>query len=79
LPEGLAGTRQVMAFLANEVSTNCYVNVMGQYRPCGRAAEVAALRRGVTEEELQDAVDMARNEGITRLDARKRTFMLRWF
>jgi putative pyruvate formate lyase activating enzyme len=79
LPEGLAGTRQVMAFLANEVSTNCYVNVMGQYRPCGRATEVAGLRRGVTQEELQDAVDMARDEGITRLDARKRTFVLRWF
>jgi uncharacterized Fe-S radical SAM superfamily protein PflX len=28
-----------MRFLANEVSRDTYVNVMGQYRPCGEAHE----------------------------------------
>jgi len=78
LPEGLAGTRQVMRFLAREISPNTYVNIMAQYRPCGRASEVQALRRSITEEEHQEAIQMANKEGITRLDERKRTFLFRW-
>ncbi len=78
LPEGLAGTRQVMRFLAREISPNSYVNIMAQYRPCGRASEVQALRRSITEEEHQEAIQMANKEGITRLDERKRVFLFHW-
>ena len=78
LPEGLAGTRQVMRFLAREISPDSYVNIMAQYRPCGRASEVPALTRTITEEEHQEAIQIAHNEGITRLDERKRVFMLHW-
>jgi putative pyruvate formate lyase activating enzyme len=79
LPEGLAGTRDVMRFLARELSTNSYVNIMAQYRPCGRASTVPALRRSITDEEYQEALDAATQEGISRLDERQRTFVLRWF
>ena len=79
LPEGLAGTRGVMRFLGQEVSTKSYVNVMPQYRPCGRASEVPALQRSLTDEEYKEAIDTAHHEGITRLDERKRVFKLRWF
>lgn len=79
LPEGMAGTHQVMRFLATEISTNSYVNIMAQYRPCGRASQVPALRRSITDEEHQEAIEIARQEGITRLDERRRTFVLRWF
>ncbi|MCK4390396.1 MAG: radical SAM protein [Desulfobacterales bacterium] len=78
LPEGLAGTEQVMRFLAREISPNSYVNVMAQYRPCGRAAEVPALRRAITPEEYQKAIQAANKEGITRLDERKRVFLFKW-
>jgi putative pyruvate formate lyase activating enzyme len=78
LPEGLAGTREAMRFLAREVSSNSYVNIMAQYRTCGRASEVTALRRSITDEEYQEAIQMANEEGITRLDERRRTFVLRW-
>ncbi len=37
MPNGLAGTEAVMAFLATEISADTYVNVMDQYRPCGSA------------------------------------------
>ena len=78
LPEGLAGTRQVMRFLANEISPNSYVNIMPQYRPLGRASEWPALGRSLTDEEFREAIQMAEEEGITRLDERKRAFVLRW-
>jgi putative pyruvate formate lyase activating enzyme len=79
LPEGLAGTRKAMRFLANDVSRNTYVNIMPQYRPMGRASEWAALGRSLTDEEFREAIRIAEEEGITRLDERKRAFMLRWF
>lgn len=78
LPQGLAGTREFMRFLAKEISPNSYVNIMAQYRPCGRASEVKALRRSITDEEYQEAIQMASEEGITRLDERRRAFVLRW-
>ena len=43
LPDDLAGTREIMEFLAREVSPDTYVNVMGQYRPCGRAGGASDL------------------------------------
>ncbi|MBW2109481.1 MAG: radical SAM protein [Deltaproteobacteria bacterium] len=79
LPEGMAGTRQVMRFLARQLSRNSYVNVMAQYRPCGRAVEVPALQRGITAQEYQAAVEAAEQEGIRRLDERKRTLLVQWF
>jgi len=78
LPEGLAGTRQIMRFLAREISPNSYVNIMAQYRPCGRASEVPALRRSITDEEYQEAIQMAHDEGMNRLDERKRVFLFHW-
>ena len=37
LPDGLAGTAEVMRFIARELSVHSYVNVMAQYRPENKA------------------------------------------
>ncbi len=76
LPDNLAGTRECMEFLAKELSPNTYVNVMGQYRPCGRAWEHPSLRRHPNMLELAEAEKAARAAGLTRLDRRERLF--RW-
>jgi putative pyruvate formate lyase activating enzyme len=68
LPADLAGTRQIMRFLAGSISPGTYVNIMAQYRPCGNYREVAGLERRITAGEFQEAVHAARQEGITRLD-----------
>ncbi len=67
LPEGLAGTAEVMRFLAEEVSRDTYVNVMAQYRPEYRAWEYPLLRRRITMEEYRQAVELARAAGLHRL------------
>jgi putative pyruvate formate lyase activating enzyme len=70
LPEGLAGTRSVMGFIAREVSTGAYVNIMDQYRPCYRAAENSkypAMGRSITNREFEEAVRIAKEEGLKRL------------
>ncbi|MFZ5448981.1 MAG: radical SAM protein [Thermodesulfobacteriota bacterium] len=76
LPDGSAGTREIMEFLAREVSPNTYVNVMGQYRPCGRAYEHPSLRKFLTGLDYEQAQQMAREAGLTRLDRREKLF--RW-
>jgi putative pyruvate formate lyase activating enzyme len=76
LPGGLAGTREIMRFIAQEISAHSYVNIMSQYRPCGRASEVNGLNAFLEPAEFQTALQQAREEGITRLDQRRKAF---WF
>jgi putative pyruvate formate lyase activating enzyme len=76
LPAGLAGTRQIMRFIARKVSDRTYVNIMAQYHPCGRAAEIAELASALSRQDYLGAVQEAKAEGITRLDRAKRVFML---
>ncbi len=66
LPEGLAGTERVMRFLADGISRDSYVNVMGQYRPCHRASEVPALRRRISAAEHDEAIELAKGAGLRR-------------
>ncbi len=68
LPGGLAGTRRVMQFIAQEISRSTYVNIMEQYRPCFKAGDFPPLNRRITAAEYNEAVAIAREEGITRLD-----------
>jgi putative pyruvate formate lyase activating enzyme len=74
LPDGLAGTAEVMDFIARKVSPDTYVNIMPQYRPCGRAAEINALDRPITTEEFKNALQDAQKMGIHRLDQHRRVF-----
>jgi putative pyruvate formate lyase activating enzyme len=74
LPNGMAGTRKIMRFIAQHISPDSYVNIMSQYRPCGRAAEVKKLDSYLLSQEYHMAVDVAKREGITRLDQPRRMF-----
>jgi len=68
LPGGLAGTRKIMRFIAREISTRSYVNIMSQYRPCGRASEISGLNAFLSPTDYRTALQEAKEEGITRLD-----------
>lgn len=68
MPGGLAGTEEVMRFLAREISTSTYVNVMAQYHPEGLAFDDDQLDRTVSLDEFQRAIAIAHREGIRRLD-----------
>jgi putative pyruvate formate lyase activating enzyme len=70
LPDGLAGTKEIMHFLAQEISPRTYVNVMGQYRPCGQAHQHPSLARFLSAQEHREAQMLAWEAGLTRLDQR---------
>ena len=71
LPEDIAGTAAIVRFLAEEISPNTYINIMGQYRPAWRVKEqnIAPLNRPVTPAEVRAAQQLAREAGL-RLDQR---------
>ena len=75
LPGGAAGTREIMRFIAKEISDHSYVNIMAQYRPCGRAAEIKGLNTFLSPVDYKNALQEATEEGITRLDQPRRHFL----
>jgi putative pyruvate formate lyase activating enzyme len=71
LPENISGSEKVLAFLAREISTNTYLNLMDQYYPCYRAGENPPLDRPLTDREYRAALVLARQYGLSRLDMGK--------
>jgi putative pyruvate formate lyase activating enzyme len=63
LPENLAGTDRILAFLAREISPDTYVNLMDQYRPCYRADEYPSLNRRTNRAEMAIARAVVRKWG----------------
>ena len=68
LPEGLAGTEEVVKFLVEEISPNTYTNIMSQYYTCYKAFEHPPLDRRIINEEYRKAVKSAHEGGLKRLD-----------
>lgn len=68
LPENIAGTEEFIRFIAEEISKNTYVNIMDQYRPCYKAYEYPEINRRITTKEYKDAIKMAHDNGLKRLD-----------
>lgn len=68
LPEGVAGTKEVVRFIAEEISKDTYINIMEQYYPCYKAFENPPLDRRITEKEYAEAIKMAINAGLKRID-----------
>jgi putative pyruvate formate lyase activating enzyme len=66
LPNGLAGSEEILKFVAREISKNSYVNVMSQYRPEGEAYKYPELNRPIIREEFMKVVSIARELGLTR-------------
>jgi len=72
LPNGLAGTKEIVRFLAESISRDTYLNLMDQYRPCYKAHLFPQLNRPITAHEYDEAVRFARRAGLHRLDQRTR-------
>ena len=68
LPENLAGSAQIVDFLADEISARTTINVMGQYRPCYEAHAHPKISRRPTADEIASARRYAVEHGLTVLD-----------
>lgn len=69
LPENLAGTDRFVRWVAETLGPATPVNLMAQYRPEHRARHHPPLDRRLTREEWSQAVQWAREAGLSRFTA----------
>jgi putative pyruvate formate lyase activating enzyme len=75
MPGLLDDTREIMRWLAQDLSRDTYVNVMDQYYPAHKAGtelRFAEINRSITGDEFCGAIQLARNAGLWRFDTRWR-------
>lgn len=79
MPGGMAGTPEVMRWIADELSTDTYVNMMDQYAPTWKVGveRFPELNRRLLACEWEEALSAARAAGLWRFDLRAPTGPLR--
>lgn len=61
-------SQKILQFLATEISTKTYLNIMPQYRPAGEAHRHEEINRPLNYSEFLEALGIAKELGFTRLD-----------
>jgi putative pyruvate formate lyase activating enzyme len=72
MPGGVAGTREIVRFLAREISSHTYLNIMAQYYPAYKVSneKFPEINRRITQQEYAEAITAAQKAGLYRFDAR---------
>ncbi len=68
MPNGVSGTVSVITWIAENLPSDTYLNLMSQYRPAYKASEFEAIARRITAKEYAEAVRHAQKSGLTNLD-----------
>ena len=73
MPGALDETRSIFEWIATELGTDTYVNVIDQYHPAGKVdpSRHSEISRPTSTDESHRAVRLARVAGLERLDYRK--------
>ncbi len=76
MPDNAANSREILKFIARELSKDTFINIMDQYHPAGQVPgtphKYGKINRSVTRKEYNDVINAAREEGLYRLDDRWR-------
>jgi putative pyruvate formate lyase activating enzyme len=68
MPNNVGGTREVIAWIAENLPKDTYFNLMSQYRPMYKAFDFPQIARRITRAEYQQAIQWARQAGLSNLD-----------
>jgi putative pyruvate formate lyase activating enzyme len=68
MPNRVAGTENVVRWIAQALPKNTYLNIMAQYRVEYKAYDYPEIARGITPQEFLEAMDWAEKCGLTNLD-----------
>lgn len=66
LPNNIAGSEEVLEFIAKEISPGTFVSIMSQYHPANRTEKFPELSRKVSAKEYERVVKKAENLGLER-------------
>ena len=64
LPNGLAGSFEIIDFLAEQISPATSINVMDQFRPCYKASSHPLINRRPTLDEIESVCQHAIEKGL---------------
>jgi len=66
MPQDIAGSREVLEFIAKKISKNTYMSIMAQYHPAHLAFEFPELSRRITKKEYDVVLKIADELGLER-------------
>lgn len=64
LPSGLADSEPVLKFIAEKLSKDSFINIMGQYRPSYLSYRDERLARRITNDEVREVKSLAHSVGL---------------
>jgi len=67
MPNNTSGTKGVIGWIGQNLPKNTYLNLMNQYRPCYKAFNYPEIARRITAREYRDAVQWAKEAGLTNV------------
>ena len=72
MPGLIEETRQILQWIAQELGSDTYVNLMDQYRPAGKVTDIdyAEINRRITSKEYRLSLEAAHAVGLRRLHSR---------
>ncbi len=70
MPNQVAGTKEFVRWVAENLSLDTYLNIMSQYRVEHMAFEYEKINRAITSQEFVQAIEWAREAGLRNLDQR---------
>jgi putative pyruvate formate lyase activating enzyme len=68
MPGYLNDTKKILEFISTDISSDTYVNLMPQYRPCGLVWDHEHLGRRITDAEYRNALSAASEIGLWNID-----------
>ncbi len=68
MPNRVAGSKEVIEWIARNLPKDTYVNIMSQYTPMYKAFDYPEIARRITRQEYEEVVAAAKDAGLTNLD-----------
>ncbi len=75
MPGHLDETKKILCFIAKNISPRCYVNIMDQYRPCGKS--IAPIDRPLSGDDFQEVITFAKKTNLTQLNENRLADLLK--
>lgn len=66
LPNAIAGSNKIIDFIAEQISTDTYLNIMNQYHPAFKSYQHPEIHRRITKSEYSEVIKYAKERGLTR-------------
>ena len=66
MPNQVVGSKEILQFIAQQLSPDSYVNIMDQYRPCYKAVHFPEINRRITQKEYDEVIRWALDAGLHR-------------